>query len=34
VITVLTIVYALVLRSTNREKFDVIGRMIDDTGNL
>ena len=34
VITALTIVYALVLRSTNREKFDTIGRMIDDTGNL
>ena len=34
VITALTILYALVLRSTNREKFDLIGRMIDDTGNL
>ena len=34
IITALAIVYALVLRSTNREKFDTIGRMIDDTGNL
>ena len=34
VITALAIIYALVLRSTNREKFDTIGRMIDDTGNL
>ena len=34
IITALAIIYALVLRSTNREKFDTIGRMIDDTGNL
>lgn len=33
-VVVLAILYAVVLRSTNREKFETIGRMIDDTGNL
>lgn len=34
VVTAATIVYAFVLKSTNREKFDKVGRVIDDTGNL
>lgn len=33
-VAVIAIAYAFVLKSTNRKKFDTIGRMIDDTGNL
>lgn len=34
ILVIVALVYAFVLRSTNREKFDTIGRVIDDTGDL
>ena len=34
ILVIVALVYAFVLRSTNREKFDRIGRVIDDTGDL
>ena len=34
VVTAATIIYAFVLKGSNRAKFDKIGRVIDDTGNV
>ena len=34
ILVIAALAYALILRSKNREKFDTIGRVIDDTGDL
>jgi len=34
ILIIVALAYALILRSKNRAKFDTIGRVIDDTGNL
>ena len=34
ILVIAALAYALILRSQNRAKFDTIGRVIDDTGDL